>query len=340
MTSFRPLEWQKTRIKTGLDFVSPGKRIGDLRLKPSNNQMPLGYIPIPAGVVIGKPGPTVLLTGGVHGDEYEGQIALRKLLFRLDPTTIRGRLIILPSLNTPAVLAATRISPLDQGNLNRAFPGCADGGPTAEIANLVESIILPVCDAAIDLHSGGKAAWFLPCTMAGRDQDGNLSNENIELARAFDVPYLLLMNSLNDDRSLNAAACRQNVTMIAVELGGGGQVTPEVLTLAENGLENCLRYLNILDEDPKSTCQTTLLEIKDSGQSVFSPHSGLFEPAFSPGDRVDACANAGYIYSIEEPDRPATKVTFSCAGIAVMRCHKGLVERGDLLAMLGKVTER
>ena len=339
MTSFRSLEWQKTRIKTELDFVSSGKRIGDLQLKPSNNQMPLGYIPIPVGVVIGKPGPTILLTAGIHGDEYEGQIALRKLLFTLDPSTICGRLIILPSLNTPAVHAATRVSPLDQGNLNRAFPGCADGGPTAEIANLLESIILPVCDAAIDLHSGGKAAWFLPCTMAGRDRGGSLSSANIELAQAFDLPHILLMNALNDDRSLNAAACRQNVTMIAVELGGGGQVTPEVLALAEHGLENCLAHLEVVSESAVSTCQSSLLEIKDAKQSVFAPHRGLFEPAFSPGQHVVASSIAGYIYSLEEPDRPASRVKFSSTGVALMRCHKGLVERGDLISMVGIVVE-
>ncbi|MCB2122749.1 MAG: succinylglutamate desuccinylase/aspartoacylase family protein, partial [Rhodobacteraceae bacterium] len=69
-------------------------------------------------------------------------------------------------------------------NLNRAFPGDPDGGPTAQIAHLVEAVLLPGCDAAVDLHSGGKASWFHPCALPARAPDGAIDSANMALARA------------------------------------------------------------------------------------------------------------------------------------------------------------
>ena len=78
---------------------------------------------IPIAVIRGAPGPTALLTGGNHGDEYEGPIALFDLARTLDPADLTGTVIIVPALNLPAFRAATRTSPIDRGNLNRSFPG-------------------------------------------------------------------------------------------------------------------------------------------------------------------------------------------------------------------------
>ena len=75
-------------------------------------------------------GPAVMLIAGVHGDEYEGKIALSKLINAIEPRDITGRLTILPAANGPAVFAGLRCSPFDAGNLNRAFPGDPAGTPT------------------------------------------------------------------------------------------------------------------------------------------------------------------------------------------------------------------
>src|SRR3990170_4455678 len=80
-------------------------------------------------------GPSLLLMAGNHGDEYEGELSLAKLIRRLDPKRIKGRVTILPMANAPAVMAAKRCSPLDGGNLNRAFPGDPLGTPTSRLAN-------------------------------------------------------------------------------------------------------------------------------------------------------------------------------------------------------------
>ncbi len=97
-------------MRTDLDFDRDGKQIGELQLPHSPHEDAWGVIPLPVAVLRNGAGPTALLVGGVHGDEYEGPIVLSELVRRLDPKQIRGRLIVLPALNAPAVKAGLRTS--------------------------------------------------------------------------------------------------------------------------------------------------------------------------------------------------------------------------------------
>ena len=137
---------RSTRLTCDLDFGGQGKRHGYIRLPLSTHESAYGVIPIPVVVIVGRPGPTTLLTAGNHGDEYEGEVALANLSRSLTPDQLTGRLIILPSLNLPAAVAGRRVSPIDDGNLNRAFPGDPAGTATAQIAHYVEEFLIPLCD--------------------------------------------------------------------------------------------------------------------------------------------------------------------------------------------------
>ena len=148
-------------IACDLDLEGPGKRTGYLRLIYSDNAHAASIIPIPIAVIAGGEGPSVVLSAGTHGNEYEGQVILRELVGELTPESVNGRLIVLPSLNMPAVRDDERVSPLDGANLNREFPGAPGRGPTAAIAGFVAQEILPHCDAGIDIHTGGAAASFV-----------------------------------------------------------------------------------------------------------------------------------------------------------------------------------
>ena len=110
-------------VRADIDLNAPGKRFGHIRVPHSTHESAYGWIAIPIAVVRGGTGPDVLLTAGNHGDEYEGQIALLKLMRELEPGAVRGRVIIVPRLNLPAAAAGRRTSPVDGGNLNRLFPG-------------------------------------------------------------------------------------------------------------------------------------------------------------------------------------------------------------------------
>ena len=153
-------------IFTNVDYNAQGKQVDWLYLPHSVTRSAYGALAIPIAVIRNGDGPTVFLMSGNHGDEYEGQITLAKLIRELEPEQVRGRIIILPAANLPAAMAGTRVSPIDQGNLNRAFPGDPQGTPTWAIAHYIDSVLYPLADFHHDLHSGGSSLKYVPfCSM-------------------------------------------------------------------------------------------------------------------------------------------------------------------------------
>lgn len=327
---------QPSRLHLTIDLDAPGRQVGDLMLKWSDNSVPLGYHPIPVISLRGKPGPSVLILGGTHGDEFEGPAAIMRLVDQLDPAELSGQVILIPALNAPAFQASSRVSPLDDQNLNRAFPGDADGGPTAMIAHFVETMLLRRVDAAIDLHSGGKASVFEPCALATQGDDATLTTANMELARAFGLPLIWVLGAHNDNRSVNAAATRAEVPMIAAELSGGGGVDPHVTDLAEAGLIRCLRYLGILPGGPPDPVPTQTVKIADPVQSIYAPADGLFDRRCAAGQQVNQGDLAGTLHFPAEPERAAARLTFPATGYVLAHGNRGLVRRGDLLALVAQ----
>src|SRR5260370_19228729 len=120
-----------TRITSDIDFEAAGKQLSYLRLTHSDDRHAFGIIPVPIAVFANGAGPTVLVSAGNHGDEYEGQVILHALIRELDPAKVSGRLIVMPALNYPAVLAGSRRSPPDLRHFNRALPGDPPRTPTA-----------------------------------------------------------------------------------------------------------------------------------------------------------------------------------------------------------------
>ena len=175
-----------------IDFDKKDRQVSFVRLAYSDNRHAYSTIPVPIAVIANGEGPTVFLAAGTHGDEYEGQVILRRMIHRLDPASVRGRFIIMPALNYPAVLASARISPLDDGNLAPVFPSEEGASPTLEIAHFVDSKILPLCDALTDLHSGGRAADMIPQTHLCRGSDAALNARRLELLAVFAAPLTVV----------------------------------------------------------------------------------------------------------------------------------------------------
>lgn len=327
---------QNSRLILTTDLDTRGRHHGDLMLKWSDNTIPLGYYPVPVISLRGGPGPTLLIVGGTHGDEFEGPAAILRLAARLDPSTLSGQVILIPAFNAPAVQASARVSPLDGQNLNRAFPGDANGGPTAMLAHFVETELLPRVDAAIDLHSGGKASVFECCTLAARTDDARLTKANMDLARAFGIPLIWVLGSHNDNRSVNSAAARAGVPMIATELRGGGNVNPEATDLAEAGLLRCLSYLGISSGGAPKPAQTHSVEIADLTHSLYAPADGLFDRRCVAGQTCEAGSYSGTLFFPAEPDRSPMELTFPASGLVLAHGNRGMVQRGDLLALIAQ----
>ncbi len=328
----------ESRIRLNFDLDQAGRQFGDLMLRWSENTNPLGYHPVPVISIKGRSGPTVLVIGGTHGDEFEGPAAIMRLAHNLPPDKLSGQLILMPALNAPAVAASWRVSPLDGANLNRAFPGDPDGGPTAMLADFIETVVMPRCDAVIDLHSGGKASFFQPCALATRTADVDLYKRNLELAGAFGLSLIWVLGANNDNRSLNAAAARCGVAMIAAELGGGGGVAPHITVLAERGLVQCLGHLGLIARTsaPRHPVLLRRVEIASPLHSVYATGEGLFDRAASAGQHVKAGEVAGWFHYLGEPSRPSQPMIFPVDGFVLAHTCRGMVRRGEMLALVAQ----
>jgi uncharacterized protein len=325
----------ETRIRCFVDFDRDGKQLSHLQLPHSSNVSAYGWIGIPICVIRNGRGPTLYLGAGNHGDEYEGQIILTRLIRELDPAAIHGRLIILPAANLPAALAGQRCSPIDDGNLNRSFPGDPDGTPTAAIAHFIESVLLPLCDAALDLHSGGKTLDYLPSALVRQRAGDPLAAAKLAALRVFGAPIGYLVSDAREDRTLTAAADRVGIVALGTELGGAGTVSLETLKVARTGVRNTLAHFGLIEPDARAErAETRLMEVAGPEYYVHAPCSGLFEPAFELGDEVAAGQPAGWIHFVDDPATAPVEVLFRGAGTVICKRPILRVERGDCLGHL------
>jgi len=324
----------KSRIASEVDFGKEGKQHGFLRLPHSTHRSAYGWIPIPITCIKRGSGPTVLLVSGNHGDEYEGQVALMKLTRRLEPEDVRGRIIILSAANFPAAIAGMRTSPIDEGNLNRIFPGDPRGTVTQMIAHYIETELLPMADLMLDLHSGGSSLMYIPSALIRNTEDPARLARLKRLLALFGAPISFVFTLLQrEDRTLSAAAERAGVLHLGTELGGGGTVQPAALRIAEQGLARVLKEAGVLNAEltKEPPGKTRFMEVGGADYYVYAPESGLFEPFVDLGAEVAAGEEAGAIHFPATPWRAPEIARFGRAGLVICKRMPGRSERGDCL---------
>lgn len=332
---------QPSLIGTDIDYEREGFQYGSLRLPHSHDRSGYGYIPIPIAVLKRGEGPTVLLTGGNHGDEYEGPIALMKLLAGMPEMAIRGRLIVIPSLNLPAVLKGSRTSPLDRVNLNRAFPGKRTGSLTEMIAHYVDTELFTRADFAFDIHAGGASTNYLPTLFARPPLDPARRAEYRRVVEAFGSPRVLVMDLLGENRTFGAAAEHRGVAFISGEFGGHAVCNLDGLSLVEQGLPRLLHAIGLLDGEAPVPYDGPryLMKVDGPRHYIFSPAQGIFEPCFRLGDEVSVGQLAGRIFDPRDPRRAPVEIRFAGAGTVVCIRALAQVEPGDCLGHLGCDTD-
>ena len=316
---------------TAIDFDRPGKQIDHVMFPHSPHDDAWGVTRVPIAVIANGKGPTVILEGGNHGDEYEGPIVIGELIRDLDPAEIQGRLILMPSNNIHAVSAAQRTSPVDGLNFNRTFPGDPYGTITQQISAYITDYIFPLGDAFLDLHSGGSSLDILPSAIVEPTQDARLAELNTAAARAFDALSTVVVANLGDQRTATATACRAGLVTIGTELGGGGRVSIEALALCRRGVRNVLAHLGVIDGKHLSpaTSDKPILELKGTSAYVYATTEGIFEPFHALGSSVKAGQPAGQIHTVWEPASPARVVHYACDGMVFARRQPGRVIPGN-----------
>ncbi len=317
-----------------IDLHAPGVRHGFLRLPYSRDDSAWGSVMIPLTVIATGTGPSALLTGGNHGDEYEGPIALFDLARSLRPEEVQGRVIIVPAMNYPAFRAGTRTSPIDRGNLNRSFPGRPDGTVTQKIADVFQRHLLPLADIVLDFHSGGRTLDFVPFAAAHILPDKAQEARSFAAVAAFGAPYSMKMLEIDAVGMYDTAAEALGKTFVTTELGGGGTATALSAGIARRGVANLLRHAGILEGDVVPA-PTRWLDMPSDACFTFAEHDGLFEPLVDLGAPVAEGQAVARIYPIERTGAPVVELRAGLGGILAARHFPGLVKAGDCAAVIG-----
>jgi len=328
-------------LRVTVDFDKPGKRTGFIEVPHSVHDDAWGVIPVPVAVISNGRGPTVLLEGGNHGDEYEGPIALGELIRDLDPGAVSGRLIFIPAINLPAVMAARRTSPLDELNFNRTFPGNPHGSPTQQIAAYVNDVLFPIADAFLDLHSGGSSLAMIPSAIIEPVADPDQTKRNQAAARAFGAPMAVAIDNRGDPRTATASAARAGLTVVGTEMAGGGAVSIEALRLCRRGVRNVLAHLGALapeKADPPGT-PTPIYELAGPSAYVLASDEGVFEPYHENGATVRAGEPAGRIHFLNDPIRRPVELAYQADGVLYGRRHPGKVRPGNCCLVVARPLE-
>ncbi len=322
-------------INSTVDFERDGVQHGWLELPYSRDDSAWGAVMIPITVIKNRRGPTALLTGGNHGDEYEGPTALFELAGALRSEAVRGRVIIVPAMNYPAFRAARRTSPIDSGNMNRVFPGRPDGTVTEKIADYFQRTLLPMADYVLDIHSGGKTLVFLPFAAVHRLEDRALQARCEAVMEAFGAPYSMTLLEIDASGMYDTAAEQMGKVFLSTELGGGGTTTPETLALARQGTHNFLIQAGILDGEVAPS-KTLRLDMPDGRCYVTSRSSGLIAYCVGLGEQVREGDVVARVYDVERTG--CSPVTYHAGrnGILVGRHFPGLVQMGDVVAVVAQ----
>ena len=320
-------------ISPTVDLSVEGVQHGFLRLPYSRDDSAWGSVMIPITVVKNGEGPTALLTGGNHGDEYEGPIALFDLARTLRAQDVTGRVIVVPAMNYPAFLAGTRTSPIDRGNMNRSFPGAPDGTVTQKIADYFQRSLLPLADIVLDFHSGGRTLDFLPFCAAHILPDKAQEAKAFELVRAFGAPWSMRMLEIDAVGMYDTAAEEMGKVFVTTELGGGGTATARSAGIARRGLANVLKAAGILNGTVEAG-ETTWLDMPDGDCFSFAEDGGLLEPLFDLGETVRRGEAVARIHPVGRTGGEPLEVKAKMDGILAARHFPGLVKPGDCVSVL------
>ena len=328
-------------VTTDIDFEQDGKQVAYLRVPYARNTSAWGALLIPITLLKNGTGPTVLLIGGSHGGEYEGPVCLLKLARELQAEQVQGRIIIIPALNLPAVSAGQRVSPIDQKDMNRVFPGNPQGTITEVIAHYIHDTLLPLCDAVLDIHSGGYSLDLAPYISMHHLADEQQRAATLAALHAFQAPYALIMEEFSGFGLLDYAVEGMGKVFLCAEIGGTGRLTAETLQITERGTRNLLKHFGLIEgeivtQEMLERPSTQLMVVPDAENYHAVTAAGIYEPFYKIGDRITADSPLGQIHFIEQPTWSPQLVMAQRAGLLIGQRGPGHVEIGDCVAVVAQ----
>jgi predicted deacylase len=323
-----------------IDLDGPGRQLGRIELPRSTNTSGWSHLYVPIASIANGAGPTVLVIGGVHGDEPEGQVAALNLIRDVRVEDVTGRLIVTPCLSVEASKANTRLWP-SGANMNRSFPGSPDGSPDEQLAAFVTRELIARADVVVDMHSGGRSSMFLPWAEMHWVEDVEQRRRMVDAMLAWGTDWCVVYIDIAGTGLLVGEAERQGKVVVATELGGGGHVTAAIHRLARVGLANVLRHVGVLKGEEVAREQpATILKATELDDYLLAPESGLFETLVDLGARVEAGQQVGRIHFLDRPDREPEPIVAKTTGIVCVVRAIATTEQGDNVAVIGREVSR
>jgi predicted deacylase len=318
-------------LKIGSARAERGQRAEgwlEIGRRPDNSE-----ISTPVILVNGaEDGPALWIHAGIHGDEYDGTVAVWRALEHVDPATLRGALILFPALNSSAYQASARVSPIDGLDLNRVFPGDPNGTYTRRLAHLIENLVLAYADFMVDLHGGGNEFGVVYYTLFhAAPNDAGRASERLAKAAGSRLVWA------SDDEWLRSGlftrVTRAGIGAMLVECGGEGRLHEQNVVEHTRSLVNMMRHLRMIDGEPDAPAETDYVMMR-SADFFQCGMGGVITPLVRLGDEVQ---QGQPLVQIRDLFGREVEVVTAPAGPAILLAIKtyGTTNGGAPLGILG-----
>jgi predicted deacylase len=253
---------------------------------------------LPISIVHGaRPGPVLALVAGVHGQEYTPILALQKLRTAIDPKTLSGTVIMVHVANMPSYLARTiYYSPVDNKNLNRVFPGRADGTISERIAEVITREVIERATHVVDLHCGDGNESLRPYLYWITTGGAKVAEEGRQMALAFGMDHIVVDRERPSDPKasvyLSNTAITRGKPALTIESGGMGEIHSDDIARIERGVWGLMKHLAMTTTGPDPVTAPVMLERSEVLRSSFT---GIFHAAVEKGQTVAAGAVIGRV---------------------------------------------
>ncbi|MEL6253789.1 MAG: M14 family metallopeptidase [Bacteroidota bacterium] len=288
-----------------------------------------------AGAVFG-------IVAGVHGYEYAPILAGQKLIDRIDTEQLKGTIILVQIANVESFLGRSPyVNPLDQKNLNRVFPGSAEGSITERIADYISQKVIARCDYFLDMHSGDAPEDLMPyCAYYHHDDKKEISEQGRKLAKGMGFDHIIIFNTTSKDYikegnpSLycSAEAFKQGIPSLDIECGKLGIIEDDLVEKVVDAVISVGKELKMIEGVPLTSSGAIFIENR---AYMSSSHTGFFYPLKSSGDYISKGMKIGYITDFF--NRKLEDVYAKESGIILYMLGTPPVNEGETLVAIGQL---
>ncbi|AKR44655.1 M14 family metallopeptidase [Methylophilus sp. TWE2] len=326
-------------------FVGIGQHVA-----PGNVQawmQPVGKTALPITVIHGQfSGPVLTLTAGIHGDEFPAIFALQQLARTIQPDQLHGTLILIHLANLEGFHGhRIALSPVDEKNLNRVFPGKADGTLTEQIAYFMTEQIISKTDYLLDIHSGSANQTLLPHVYSPVMHQAPLDEKTLAFAKSLGVPQIVLYDERPHDPAHSISypntAQTRGKPGLTLEVGQLGQRSAEDSALILQACLNALRHLGMLDASALNASAKAAATAQPKSAPVFyrklvavrSTVTGIFYPLVKVGDAVASGQAVGRVENYF--GQPLETLYAPVAGTVLMQKETPPIRQGESTTDIG-----